>query len=468
MNESKPTKKLVMSDMVPAKKITKSAPGQAPFVQAKFVQTKNERHEDSEEDVMVTPSDHAYSEYSFDDDGDDDDKGDGDGGWSGDILGHSSRSLTPPRKSGGCLLWVVIAAAIIGLIIGVGGLFAHAEVVLVPKVWTGPVDAFVTLSQVRAAKTVMMGTATKTFTQEEVVPAVSVSSQESPATGTVRFYNAGTVSRTLESGTTIIAAKTGAAYTVTKTVSLPASKGKTPSQVDVTVNSLKTGADQNEGLDDFTFSIARVKDFPLVTIHAVTPMTGGSSLKDAVADPSAVADATARVVASFADTTILVQRMSEELPVDMVVVPVPFPASTPSVTTEAGHPDGVHVVAREAVTVLLVPRSDIAAALAADLAVPAGIPVILKSFEGLTVTTNDIVSGQSIPHQVQIRITGTATVTGKAATGISVIQLVGSTRKQIRDVFTQNPAIASVDIHMTPFWRRILPLDASKISIKVK
>ena len=453
-----------MSDMVPAKKVRRSVSAPAAFVNQKPIAQEEEPltaplrlvqdddGDDSSEEDVFTMKRNSYLEYNLDDE---------------EPSTYFRNSVTP-RRSGGCLLWSVITLAIIGLVIGVGGLFAHADVVLVPRVWTGPVDAFVTLSQVRMQKTVMMGTATKTFTQEEIVPAVSVSAQESPATGIVRFYNAGTSPRTLENGTTIIAARTGAAYAVTKAVSLPAAKGKIPSQVDVAVNSIKTGTDQNDGLDDFSFSSTRMKDFPLVTIHGVTPLAGGSGLKDAVADPTALADAEARVTASFADTETLVRRMSEELPADTIVIPIPFPAAAPSVVTEASHPDGVHVIAREAVTVMLVSRTDIAAALAGDLSVPAGVPVTLDSFDGLTVTTDDRVAGSNAPQQVHVRITGTGTLKGVARTGVSTAQLAGDTRKQIRDVFTQNPAIASVDIHMTPFWRRILPLDASKISIKVK
>src|SRR5262245_61030115 len=55
----------------------------------------------------------------------------------------------PVKNRSGCFLWMIVIICIGALIVGVGGLFTHASVEVVPKQFTGAVDTTISLSQSR-------------------------------------------------------------------------------------------------------------------------------------------------------------------------------------------------------------------------------------------------------------------------------------------------------------------------------
>ena len=380
---------------------------------------------------------------------------------------HRSRYENESRGKGGtgCVFWCIAFICIIALIIGIGGFFMHATVTITPKKFTGPVNLPITLSQTRMVNDVTFATATKTFTDESIIPATSFATQTSNATGTIRFYNATTRVQSIKKGT-IVVSSAGVQYTTSTKVVIPAQKGKVPGQVNVLVTAVQSGSGGNSGLDDFTF-LTPSKALLGVTIRSTTPMSGGQSGQDAVADSNQITQAENTLEAKFSDTTMLVQRMAEEIPADMIVLPIAFPASAPLVTTEANHDDGVHVIAKETVTILLVNRYDIASVLGSALSVPTNTPLDLESFDGLTVTTGSIISNLVVPQTMVIRVSGTGTVLGFVDTQKIRVEIAGISRKASSDKLKTEQGIGSFTIHMSPFWRRILPLDAGKISVKV-
>jgi hypothetical protein len=107
------------------------------------------------------------------------------------------------KNRAGCLLWFVAIICCIALISGIGGLFTHATLTLVPKQFNGSVDTTISLSQTHDPNTVFFGTATKVFTSEKVVPATSRALNETKATGIVRFSSTNTVAKTIPAKTEI-------------------------------------------------------------------------------------------------------------------------------------------------------------------------------------------------------------------------------------------------------------------------
>lgn len=368
----------------------------------------------------------------------------------------------PVRNRSGCLLWGVAIVCLLALVVGVGGLFTHAEVVVTPKQFTGPVDATINLTQTHNAG-VFFGTATKTFTSEKVVPSIGRAMSEVKASGTVKFFNTNTSVKTIPAKTEIVSS-TGKKYTVLKTSTIPPKGAKNPGQIDVVVTAVEAGADGNNGLDDFTFSKPS-KTLTGITMHSVTEMAGGTSDADAVGDPTMITAMTESLKKEFSNNQTLIARLSEQVPDTMIALPLTLPENPVSITLDPKHEDGVHVIASQTVTILVVNRSDIARAMGNSLGTQKDLSLTLKSFAGATAMVNNIVAGQPIPQKMQVRITGTPIVFGLLDTKIIKEKVLGLSRKDVKKYMSQTQEIDAYKINMRPFWRRVLPVSSDDVEV---
>lgn len=383
-----------------------------------------------------------------------------------EIIENSPRTFVqePPRV--GCALWFtgIICLGLLALVIG--GVIARTEVVVTPQQYTGTVDIATTLTQTNTQGAIRFYTATQSFSDKQVIPTQTVVARESRATGTVRFYNSLGQSKTIPAKTIIKSSTaTGVmvAYQTKTAITVPPAKNKQPGQKDVGIIAVDVGAQANIGLNDFVLA----NPLPGILIRSVTEMTGGAQGSDKIADPVLVASARETLGQNLSITEEMVQRLKEELPKDMIVLPITFADTVPVITLESNHEDGVHVVARKAVTIIMVKRGDLARLIGDRLNAPKGELLTISSLDGLSIASGALASPQDIPQTITIRITGTANIMGAIETYNVPVNLKGLSRVEARNAVLARPEVASVDIHMTPFWRRILPLDAEKISVTV-
>ena len=361
------------------------------------------------------------------------------------------------------VIWMIAIACVIALVLGIGGLLAHATVTITPQKYSGQVTTTVTFSQVREKGAIPFSVVSKKITHQVVVPMTSTATEAAAAMGTVRFYNSALTAQVIPKGTLIVSKSANLQYMVSKTITIPKGKSGTAGQVDGVVTAIANGANYNDALDDFTLVKPLVKN-PSITIHSVTQITGGAQINDAVADPAQVANAQTNLATMFtasAATALLVN----EIPDDMVTLPISIPPSNVSFTVEAGHTDGVHITGSETVSILIIHRSDIAKTLGALLSVGDTIPVTLPSFDGLTVTTNSLIQGQTIPQTILASVSGTAQIVGYVDMAHLSSSLVGMRKGAAIQSIEKIPSVAKVSISMRPFWRFVLPTDSSKITV---
>lgn len=362
------------------------------------------------------------------------------------------RIIDDGKKRGGGILWIISLVCVIALVVGVGGLFTHASLEIVPKEFQGVVDTSLTLSQIK--------TATRTFTEETVIPATGVTDKAAYATGTVRFYNAGTAAKTLPKGTIIVSAAKKE-YSLAKAITIPAMKAKTPGQIDVIITAREAGRESDSSPTDFV--LQKPEKTQSVTIHSVTPLAGGALAKEATIDPASVEQAGDALKEKFEGVDVLAHRMAEEIPETMIMVPVIFPTNPPIISVEPNHPDGVHVIAKKTATIILVDRTSLGRALGDTLGAPDDLKLTLDTFDGLTVTTNSIAPNAPIPAVIQVRITGTTRVIGEIDTIGIIDKVKGLHRKAARETLLAIPEVGSFTLRMRPFWRRTLPLSTEDI-----
>ena len=367
------------------------------------------------------------------------------------------------RNYGGCLLWFIAAVCGIAIILGIGGLVAHAKITIARKQWTGPINQSITLAQNPYVGQIAFATETQSFTDSVVIPSTGTSVSSAKSTGTVRFYNSTNYSKTIPLGTVIVSSK-NISYATAKKIIIPAQKKTTPGQADVVVAAVTAGSESNSSPDDFTFASLKTTG---VTIHSITAIIGGVSANMQTANPDQLSQAQTQIAQYFADVTPFVSRMSNEIPKTMIVLPIQIAPAIPTITTDGSQSDGVHVLGTESITVLLVNKSDIAKSLGSSLNIPETIKTLLPSFDQLTVTTATALSAGSIPQTLAIHVSGTATVVGSVDAKTIQMQLMGISRAKARTLLAAIPEIDHYSIKLSPPWRHVLPAKLGQITVTV-
>lgn len=382
--------------------------------------------------------------------------------YQGQIAGYDSDRSR--KQVTGCLMWVVAGVCLIALVLGIGGLFTHTKISLTPKHFSGSVDVSATLSQnSNDPNTVFFGAATKVFTEEKIVPSISTAPSESKATGSVQFFNTNTTSRTIPAKTEITS-KAGKKYILNTAVTVPAKTSKGPGQMVGAVTAVISGIEGNSGPDDFLFS-KTATIFTGVTIRSSAEISGGASTSDAVADPQAIMDTENLLKQKFADSNEFVKRLSEQVPENMIVLPISVPENPVMITLDPKHSDGVHVIASQAVTILMVDRADIANLFGANISVPQSTRVVLRDFGTISAMTSGLVAGQPIPQKLQVRMTGDVALFGWVDTQKIKEGVLGKSRGEVKEFIDQVPEVDEYKINMRPFWRRIVPTNVNEVEV---
>lgn len=400
-----------------------------------------------------------------------------------------SKRLTPPplhingsNRSGepqkmGCALWILLPLCLAALTLVIGGLVSGAKVTVTPKSWKGTVD--MTTTFVLGEKGVVAApaqtapafyTATKKFTQAATVPAIETTITESFAEGTVRFYNTSAQSVTIPAKTQITLTKFAGgttppkvSYTTEKAITLAKGTVEKPTQKDVLVTAVKSGTVFNTQPTDFSL----IKPVTGVTIRGVTAIEGGADPADRTISPEVLASTKAQLITRFDSTETLIARVVEDTPEDMIALPMSFTTADPEVRTKPSGESSVVVVAERTVTAILVKRTELAKLLGSRIGAPGDIGLTLNTLNGLTIVTTALGNAENIPKTLPVRITGEVTVLGGIPEGQILAKIIGKSRREAKAYIEGFAEVQDVDIHTVPFWRRILPLDATKISVTV-
>ncbi len=390
---------------------------------------------------------------------------------------ESSRDVSEgsPRKMG-CAFWITVPACLVALVLVLGGLLSGARIVITPQSWSGTVDSSTTFSlsggtSSGSESTPVFYTATKKFTEEATVPATAATSVATYAEGTVRFYNRSTKSVTIPAQSEITLTELvkdkntipTLRYVTTKAVTLPKGSADKPTQKDVTVVAIKPGTMFNTQPTDFTL----LKPVDGVTIRGVTALAGGADSSDRTIDPDLLTRTEAELKARFDTSEALLQRVAEDVPNSMIALPISFITKEPKISIRGSGDSEAIISAEKTVTALLVRKSELARVIGNQVGVPKDRAVTIEQLDGLTVVTTALGSADNIPNRLPVRITGTATISGYVDPDSIVKKIVGKSKRDTKALLQEIPEIAQLDIHMIPFWRRILPLDSNKISVTV-
>ncbi len=378
----------------------------------------------------------------------------------------------PESPQIGCSLVLLLPVCIIAITLVVGGLFSGARVVATPKQWKGNIDVSTTLvlGASQDSKNIPFFTATKKVTKSVTVPAAFTAAKETYAEGTVRFYNTTKKAQTIPSGSKMTLAKIEGTdsvsqiiYTTQTAIKVPTGTEKQPGQKDVVIRAVNPGSASNAEPTDFSL----LKEIPGIVIRSVTAISGGATALDRAPAPEVLLETQAVLKESFDADAVLIRRVVEEIPDSMTPLPVSFVSQQPQFDIRASGDNAVEVVATKDVVITFARKTDLARLLSPQLGVPSEQVVTLNDLSGLTVTTTALGSAENIPKILPIRATGEITVFGKSDAAEIINKIKGKSKKEAKQDMVKMQAFETITIHSTPFWRRILPLDAEKISVTI-
>ena len=375
---------------------------------------------------------------------------------------HAEQTSRTLLKAG-CFLWLIAMICVVAVVLGVGGLFAHAVVTVQPKTFSGDVSTTVAFSKSSAPGTVAMATATQTISDEIIVPATGTATKESRATGKVRFYNANAAAKTIPSGTRI-ASSGGIVFQTAKAVTVPGKKGTVPGSIEAGIVAVASGADGNIEPDDFVW--ANPKLYPGITIRSTMATAGGAKGTDSIADPAALAAAAEELRSRMTDATAAAARIATTVPDDWIILPITLTPSTVSITNDPSHADGVHVIARQTIGVVMANRNSLAQMLGPAVSADRALSLTVRTLDGVSVIPGTALAAAVPPDQFSARITGTIMLEGSRDRDALAREIAGMGRHEAKKMILAHPEIQSVQLSMRPFWRRTLPV-ATDINVVV-
>lgn len=377
---------------------------------------------------------------------------------------HVKKSTPISKKQRrGYSFWIIALICIIAISISVGGLISHATITIIPKKISGAIDTTFTLSQNNTKNTVFFATITKNFSESEVIPVEGYTDTESKSSGTVRFYNKSSLPQTIPVNTIIISSK-NKQYVIKKTITIPPAKDTVLGSMDVSVEAKEIGADYNSDLDDFSLLKKTLSSDDLV-IRSVTPLIGGGKKQEPFANEELLNQTKNNLKEVLRDNNKFATLLAQEIPKNMIVLPITIPTKTSTLTTESTD-DGIIVTIMQPITLLLVNRSEIAQVLYKSLIKDGTLEQLtLESFSGLTIVSNDITNTQSVPEKIQVRITGMMQLYGLINKEEVQEKIVGNSRSQVKEYLESKEEIESFTLRMRPFWRRVLPAQKQDISV---
>jgi len=360
-----------------------------------------------------------------------------------------------PKKSYGLLIISVSAVMVLGLVIG--GLFSETVIRVTPRLFSTSLDATLLLARDRGRGGVSFATASKEFTEEEIVPSVRVATESQAASGMVRIFNRGSAS-VLVPENTILESSEGGSYHTTETVTIVSSE-------EVVIEADALGREGNSPVADFTFS--DTESFATLTVRGITAIIGGSAPGDAVADPSTIQDISQKLRAKlFQKEVVFRTLLAEELPDEMVMLPITLTPSQPRITTH-NDPEGLVVRAHTTLTILAANRKELAEYLKIKLPEPPPFLLTVSDLEPITMTTNVPLDPDSLPETFTVRGTGMLSLVGSFEEEGFRIGIPGMSKKELKAKLSTMPEITSFTITMRPPWRRKVPLDPQDITILI-
>lgn len=373
------------------------------------------------------------------------------------------------RPSGMPSFLIVAGAAVLLLGIGIAvmsTIFYHAYVMVTPHSFPATLDTTLDITSGAGAVSYQKIEASDTATKK--VPATGSQHVENHASGTIVIHNAYTTSSQRLITNTRFATKDGKVFRIHAPVVIPGytmkAGVKVPGTVEVVAYADEAGEKYNIPVSDFTIpGLKGSKQYDLMYAKSKTAMSGGYVGEQAVVDPTLRASTVeglkadldrslrAKIYASEPEGTVIFDDLitisyleSPDIAEDNeAVISVSASAATPA-------------IAEGALGSFVGSASGISYQGSLHIENPNELNVSLTGAESL---------GSDIP--LKMALSGSVNLVADFDSASLTKDLAGKSKKQIKDVLPDYPAIETIDVKIYPFWRGGIPSDLSKLKVEV-
>lgn len=379
---------------------------------------------------------------------------------------RNNMQVNPKRPSGFFGFAVVASVVAVLLVVGViviSTVFYRAYVTVTPFAFSVPVQGSFEASP--ASETLPYQKITVTDSASKSVPATGTQHVDNHSSGTITIYNAYTTSSQRLITNTRFATSGGLIFRVHAPVVIPGytikAGVKSPGTVDVVVYADDAGDKYNIPATDFTVpGLKGSAQYTLIYAKSKTAMAGGFIGEQAVVDPTVRSQTVDGLKADLERS--LRAKIVSALPAGTVV----FNDSVAmSYTENPDTVDGNNAVISVGGSAIAPAVSEVAFARAVagtSLSYQGPLGISNPNDLNVTVDTPDAVGTDTPIHFV---VSGTAKLVGVFDVAQLSKDLAGKSKKDIKSVLPNYPAISNIDVKIYPFWRGGLPSDPKKLKI---
>lgn len=159
-------------------------------------------------------------------------------------------------------------------------------------------------------------------------------------------------------------------------------------------------------------------------------------------------------------------RMINDIPESMMHFPLII--AEPYSVEQIDEGENILVRVHQPVTLILVDRLELATMIQKNQNTESLGNLIIASPEDMIATTTALVAAGSIPSSISVRITGAPVITGMIVPEDVKQLVVGKKLSHAKELLAEISEIASLDITMTPPWRRVMPAHTDEITVQIK
>ncbi len=377
------------------------------------------------------------------------------------------RPYVTEKKGSRKLLWIILAAVIIGVGLAIFFLYSKATLAIVLKNQTIPVDLTATSTKDGVNSSIPYSIITLEKSESvELSGTVSNTQVSKKASGTITIYNNySTASQDLVA-TTRFQTPGGLVYRIDKDITVPGqttSNGQTvPGSIDAVVYADQPGSQYNVGKTDFIIpgfqGTAKASGF---YAKSKTDITGGY-----VGNATSVSDDEMNTKTEAIKNTIqqeLIAQAKSETPDTFIFFPTGLIVNF---TSEATTTDGKTMLVGRGVAFSPIFNK----ALLTDTINKASNTnyAVLDGWEGLQVqfdNTQGLISGEA--PAIQVHLSGNLTVGQDINIGELQRALAGKPKTDLPQILNNYTSILSANATIRPFWKTSFPNDAQKINVNI-
>ncbi len=442
--------KNILEDIKPLTRQSDAPPVRTPRTRKKIVQEE-----------MIEPS---FSSENEDADGD---------SYEDQYVPPTHYNNRPRRRFSPSAGWIIAVILALGVVVGGSLVFSKADVDITRKSETGVLDDL-RITAVKGEDAAEGELAFEVMSVEaEVSKTLSSTSKENAkiaATGRVVIFNDYNTSPQNLVANTRLQTKDGKIYRIQKAVTVPGKKGSTPGSVEVDVKADVAGSEYNlEFADLYVTGFKGTPKYEKFYARTKGPLSGGREGEKYVVSGDTVLQAKTELSADI--RAKLLREAKSQVPEGYVLFEgaLTISETASSETVFYADTEDVPVTTKGTLTAVLLPKDALSALIAKKtLSQYDGAPVSIPAMEMLTVAFDRAYSDLKNAQEVDLVMSGSATIDWVVDTEAVEKALLGVSKKEFNSIMAGFGSVHSAELHLRPFWMPNIPKDAERVELSVE